>query len=45
MKQIKIAGFKFDTTPDDKPAVNIFGETNTGRSRFTCTSRVLVSPT
>ena len=37
MKQIKIAGFKADTSPDDKPAVNIFGETNTGRSRFTCT--------
>ncbi len=36
MKEIKIAGFTADTSPDDKPAVCVFGENNTGKSRFLC---------
>ncbi len=37
MKEVKISGFTSDTRPDDKPAVCVFGENNTGRSRFLCT--------
>jgi hypothetical protein len=38
MKQIKVAGFTTDTTPDARPAVCIFGEENTGTTRFGCTA-------
>jgi hypothetical protein len=37
MKEIKISGFTDDTTPDDKPAVAIFGEENVGKTRFAIT--------
>ena len=37
MKEIKVTGFKSDTTPDDRPAVCVFGDFNTGKTRFTTT--------
>ena len=37
-RTIKIPGFTYDTTPDDKPAVDVFGEENTGKTRFACTA-------
>lgn len=38
MKQIKIDGFTTNTTPDDKPAICVFGEENVGKTRFACTA-------
>lgn len=38
MKQIQIEGFTYDTTPDTKPAICVFGEENVGKSRFGCTA-------
>lgn len=38
MKQITIEGFTYDTTPDNKPAICVFGEENVGKSRFGCTA-------
>lgn len=34
MREIKIEGFTSDTKPDVKPAVCVFGEANTGTTRF-----------
>ena len=33
-----IPGFTRDTKPDDRPAVCVFGEENTGKTRFICTA-------
>ncbi len=38
MKQIQIEGFTFDSTPENKPAICVFGEENVGKSRFGCTA-------
>lgn len=38
MKQIQIEGFTYDSTPDTKPAICVFGEENVGKSRFGCTA-------
>lgn len=38
MKQIQIEGFTYDSTPDNKPAICVFGDENTGKSRFGCTA-------
>jgi hypothetical protein len=38
MKEVKITGFTYDSTPDSKPALCVFGETNVGKSRFGCTA-------
>lgn len=40
MKETKvtISGFSDDTSPDDKPAVCVYGLENTGKSRFACTA-------
>lgn len=38
MKQITIEGFTYDSTPDSKPAICVFGEENVGKSRFGCTA-------
>lgn len=37
MKAIKIEGFTAEVEPDYKPAVCIYGEPNTGKTRFGCT--------
>ena len=37
MKTLTIPGFTNDTTPDDKPAMCVFGDGNTGKTRFGCT--------
>ena len=37
MKEIKIAGFSTDTSPDDKPAVCVYGLENVGKTKFGCT--------
>lgn len=37
MKEIKVQGFKSDTTPDDRPAVCVFGDWNVGKTRFSTT--------
>jgi hypothetical protein len=38
MKQTIIEGFTYDSTPDAKPAICVFGEENVGKSRFGCTA-------
>lgn len=38
MKQIVIEGFTADLTPDDKPAVSIYGSEGTGKTRFAATA-------
>lgn len=38
MKEIKIEGFTYDSTPENKPAICVFGEENVGKSRFGCTA-------
>ncbi len=38
MKQTVIEGFTYDSTPDNKPAICIFGEENVGKSRFGCSA-------
>lgn len=38
MKEIKIEGFTYDSTPENKPAICVFGEENCGKSRFGCTA-------
>jgi hypothetical protein len=38
MKQIQIEGFTYDSTPENKPALCVFGEENVGKSRFGCTA-------
>lgn len=38
MKEIKLKGFTSDCTPDNKPAVCVYGEENTGKTRFGCTA-------
>ncbi len=38
MKEIKIEGFTTDLTPDDRPAVSIFGSEGSGKTRFAATS-------
>ena len=38
MKQITIEGFTFNSTPENKPAICVFGEENVGKSRFGCTA-------
>lgn len=37
MKEIKIAGFTSTTTPDDRPALCVFGIENSGKTRLGCT--------
>jgi hypothetical protein len=37
MKQLKIEGFSSDLTPTDKPAVSVFGEEGSGKTRFAAT--------
>lgn len=37
MKQLKIEGFSADLTPTDKPAVSVFGEEGSGKTRFAAT--------
>ena len=36
-KEIRVEGFTTDTTPDDRPAMCVFGEENVGKTRFGCT--------
>jgi hypothetical protein len=36
--QVKIEGFTYDTTPENRPAICVFGEENVGKSRFGCTA-------
>lgn len=38
MKQVIIDGFTYDSTPDVKPAICVYGEENVGKSRFGCTA-------
>ena len=38
MKQITIEGFTYDSTPENRPAICVFGEENVGKSRFGCTA-------
>jgi hypothetical protein len=38
MKQITIEGFSFNSTPENRPAICVFGEENVGKSRFGCTA-------
>lgn len=38
MKQIKVEGFTTDTKPDNRPAICVFGDENTGTTRFGCTA-------
>lgn len=38
MKQITIEGFTYNSTPENKPAICVFGEENVGKSRFGCTA-------
>jgi hypothetical protein len=35
---IEIPGFSYDSTPENKPAICVFGEENVGKSRFGCTA-------
>lgn len=38
MKEVRIEGFTYNSTPDTKPAICIFGDENVGKSRFGCTA-------
>jgi hypothetical protein len=38
MKQITIEGFTYNSTPENRPAICVFGEENVGKSRFGCTA-------
>lgn len=38
MKQVTIEGFTYDSTPENQPAICVFGEENVGKSRFGCTA-------
>lgn len=38
MKEVKIEGFTYDSTPENRPAICVFGEENVGKSRFGCTA-------
>lgn len=38
MREIKVPGFGYDASPDSQPSVCVFGEDNTGTTRFGCTA-------
>jgi hypothetical protein len=38
MKEIKVEGFSYNSTPDTQPAICVYGPENCGKSRFGCTA-------